>query len=91
MTKFCSTCTKTGYLGERVEMKATGSRYVKGKQIKTFECPVCDTIKAEILHQNGLSTTQTLTATEVAQLPREGVGLLGALVLVAAVVIASQS
>lgn len=91
MTRYCGTCTKTGVLGERVELISRGSRYIKNVHLGIFQCPICDTVKAETQHPNGFTTSQILTAEEVAQIPRERVGLLGVLALVAAVVVASKS
>ncbi|GEM_PF-3502220 len=76
MAKYCSTCTKTGKRGERVEMDELGSHRKKGEKITVYQCPICDTVKAKIRHKNGLETTRTMSADEVAKLETGGGGLL---------------
>lgn len=76
MTKYCSHCTRTGRFGERVEMDHIGSHRKDGEKVSIYQCPVCDSVKAETTHRNGLSTTRSMSSDEVAALPRAGGGLL---------------
>lgn len=76
MTKYCSSCTKTGRFGERVEMDKMGSHRENREKVTIYQCPVCDTVKAVTKHRNGYSTTRTMTPEEVSDLSTYEGGLL---------------
>lgn len=104
MTLLCKSCrrlsgthhmhgstTEEGFL----EMEFMGKRKHKGKKYHVYQCARCDDIRVKIKNKNGLTTTKTMSVSEVEDLP-SGSGLLTAIVaagvlVVGATVVASAS